>query len=411
MLTVVCADYAIMEGPGTKQETWGAILKGAFTSPTDLVSGTKVEAGIVFEATYGTNFRQWQIENIEITVNDVLVHNVSGPIQHYAPTTQYNFRFASTYVADGSQIVIRVKAKFTFGAFTSNPVVHNYDRTFNLVAWNKAQYMGARYDENGQESVTLFGQTKSFKQTSIDLASNAHSHLGPSHSGSPSSAGSVTESVSGFIGKLKDSTVGVFTPHGDLGGIYASEYNPSSPDGNLALTWSQISSGVGQKFSSPVRPKFCLIAMYGCNTMPASGASQSAYAFGISSTNQVYLGFQTSINTYTWSDYPGQGPYDLEYMISNPFDKSIADHAAILFGQLFQGKTASEARALADLEVPLIRIATQSVDGELQVTTESVSLKIEGDPYTRLKYVYLTASERAARAAFQLSNDVWAFGY
>lgn len=139
--------------------------------------------------------------------------------------------------------------------------------------------------------------------------------------------------------------------------------------------------------ASPRTPPFSVVALWSCSTF----GTDAPAAFKIGGANAAYLGFDKVVSRLLWA----RGAYATlppgQAFPSGSPDTSLAEHAKKFWSLISQGETVQESLNQANLSYPPIK---RVYLGNGIYSNESAPMRLSGDKFTRLQFVYLNSSDR-----------------
>ncbi len=377
------------------------------------LSGNKVEFTIVVEARKPGVLPgeptppEWPkgvdatISDVVITIGGEQVKSLPGPFlmdvpfQVSAPGTSW--RIATTKWNDGSPIEVQVQAHFDIvfqnedgGNFL---VQDDYDYTYVFTSYNKLQHLGTPLGPNGVSNPQDIGASTGIAQAAFNALTT--------HQKSPAAvADTLPVQKSTVIGGTSSHTVIVDATHGTTTYFFDSDgwAGMSDPQNSQMaflgeiLPLARVSPGSGQSGKSDSQPLYNLIVFYSCKAF-AAGYCAEAY--------QVYnalarggAGFARNVLNMCIRNAP---PIEQEDLVG------VDAHAAFFFQQLAGGENLGNARLKADEQFWVLDDSGDtSINPMTGIPNAAQEMLTMGDPYTRIKYVYLTPLEK-----FYLGEGNW----
>lgn len=339
---------------------------------------------LFYETTGGPETPTWQSQNFKV---EWLVGSTAETLYFRSAVAGecegFKFRYATTKVSDGADLVFRVTGDVRANSGTPWIPVNE---TFTFKAYNKAQSLGTTVDQFGNDNGLFETASTNAHNGLISAMQASHSFL------PPTAATAIAQTKTLILEKIPLATVMNGLTHGS---------NDSFEDsfGADDVTFGvDVVSGRGQKASLGI-PDYNLVVFWSCSTIPAAAPFLSALSYGILpwQNNRAYLGFDGPVallvfDRAAWlawqsggSDEPPPPPVGDLSLVSNKFWNRMADGYVV-------DDSVSHAYET---------YITVTIDSNNQ--PDSIALTVLGDSGATLKFVYFNLTERFGKPREQLT--------
>jgi hypothetical protein len=351
-----------------------------------IVSGTNVRFNLhadvlLHPSGLPEDFDDWSVVSVSCRVKgeEIALSTTVDPGKSYARQV----RFASNHFPNGP---LPVEFRIVIALHQNDPplpyshVVDMGTLTIALVGRNEAFVFGTQVLTDGTPD---FEGTPSRKSVMQEVATAGDVLASINYEVSPDPLMRIRVGRSELRDAMRYSTVLYASTHGDATGIYDSLGVGS--DHLLAFYPPADPSVFAQVMSKGPIPVFDFVFLYACATLASGSGPASAFFGGLPNEGRALFGFEGNVVPWAFRKaYEGQPVRELDLK-----EGLLANHMQALFHQLQSGSIAAEALEEANKQWKTVWFSLAAQDPRVSL----VPLRVRGDGYARLNYVFLDPSD------------------